>query len=116
MIRSFYEKLLVDEQLGFIFTEIARIDLEQHFPHLFDFWENILIEANGYRRNVLQAHLDLNLKVALTAEHFQQWLRLFNETVDELFEGNSAQAAKNRALSIATVLQVKLHKPPTSLL
>ena len=54
LIRSFYEKALIDEQIGFIFTDIAKIDLESHLPHLFDFWENILLKPNGYKRNVLK--------------------------------------------------------------
>jgi len=109
LIRSFYNKALVDEQIAFIFTDIAKINLDVHFPHLFDFWENILLKPNGYKRDVMKAHLDLNIKVALTAEHFQQWLKLFHETVDELFEGEKANAAKNKATSIATVMQVKLY-------
>ncbi|MFT5647890.1 MAG: hemoglobin [Aureispira sp.] len=111
LIRSFYEKALIDEQIGFIFTDIAKIDLESHLPHLFDFWENILLKPNGYKRNVLKVHLDLNEKVKLSAAHFESWLRLFSATVDELFQGITANNAKNKALSIATVMQTKLHRP-----
>lgn len=109
LIRAFYTKILADNQLNFIFTDIAQLDLETHFPHLFDFWENILLAPNHYRKNVLQIHLDLNKKIALTPEHFQQWLGHFSNTVDELFTGDIAQQAKNKALSIATVMQTKLH-------
>lgn len=111
LIRSFYQKALIDPKIGFIFTEIAKIDLESHLPHLFDFWENILLKPNGYKRNVLKVHLDLNEKVQLSLEHFESWLTLFQTTVDELFEGLVANNAKNKALSIATVMQTKLHKP-----
>jgi len=111
LIRSFYEKALIDQQIGFIFTDIAKIDLESHLPHLFDFWENILLSPNGYKRNVLKVHLDLNQKVKLNLEHFESWLALFSNTVDELFEGVTANSAKNKALSIATVIQTKLHRP-----
>jgi len=109
LIRAFYQKILADEQLNFIFTEIAQLDLEAHFPHLFDFWENVLLAPNHYRKNVLQIHLDLNKKIPLTAQHFQLWLGHFYQTVDALFVGNVAQQAKNKALSIATVMQTKLH-------
>lgn len=111
LIRRFYEKALIDEQIGFIFTDIAKIDLESHLPHLFDFWENILLKPNGYKRNVLKVHLDLNEKVKLSTTHFESWLSLFSATVDELFEGIIANNAKNKALSIATVMQTKLHRP-----
>jgi hemoglobin len=111
LIRSFYEKALIDQQIGFIFTDIAKIDLESHLPHLFDFWENILLKPNGYKRNVLKVHLDLNQKVQLNSVHFESWLALFSKTVDELFEGIVANNAKNKALSIATVMQTRLHRP-----
>lgn len=111
LIRSFYEKALIDQQIGFIFTDIAKIDLESHLPHLFDFWENILLKPNGYKRNVLKVHLDLNQKVKLNSVHFESWLTLFSNTVDELFEGIVANNAKNKALSIATVMQTRLHRP-----
>ena len=41
-----------------------------------------------------------------------RWLQLFTSTVDELFEGEKAELAKQRAMSIATVMQLKLlHEP-----
>lgn len=110
LIQRFYEKALIDKQIGFIFTDIAKIDLESHLPHLFDFWENILLKPNGYKRNVLKVHLDLNEKAQLSSAHFERWLDLFSATVDELFEGITANNAKNKALSIATVMQTKLHR------
>ena len=110
LIQSFYEKALIDEKIGFIFTDIAQIDLESHLPHLVDFWENVLIKPNGYKKNVLKVHLDLNEKVKLSSEHFETWLGLFGTTVDELFEGTIANNAKNKAMSIATVMQTKLHR------
>ena len=108
LIRAFYDKVLVDKTIGFIFTEVVPLDLEHHFPKLFDFWENTLLKPNGYKTNVLQVHLDLNKKVKLKPEHFERWLQLFVETVDELFEGKTANMAKNRAFSIAVVMQSKL--------
>jgi len=108
LIHTFYDKVLVDETIGFIFTDVAQIDLEEHLPTLCKFWENILLAPNDYRKNVMQIHLDLNEKVALQPAHFKQWLALFDQTVDELFEGKVAQKAKNRAQSIALVMQTKM--------
>ena len=110
LVRAFYERALADASIGFLFTEVAQIDLDTHLPHLCDFWENILLKPNGYKRNVLKKHLDLNQLSALKPEHFQQWLLLFEQTVDELFEGEKAQSAKNKAQSIALVIQTKLYK------
>jgi len=44
----------------------------------------------------------------LNAIHFKHWLSSFNDSVDELFEGQMAHTAKSRALSIATVMKIKI--------
>lgn len=40
--------------------------------------------------------------------HFDQWVKLFTKTVNELFEGDNAELIKQRATSIATVMQIKI--------
>jgi hemoglobin len=42
--------------------------------------------------------------------HFDRWLELFRNTVDRLFAGPNAEEAKLRALSIATVMLVKVQQ------
>jgi len=49
--------------------------------------------------------------VPLTRAHFTRWNELFAQTVDELFEGTNAILAKQRALSISTVMQIKILSP-----
>lgn len=108
LLWAFYTKLLADPAISYIFTDVAKINLETHMPSLTDFWEQMLLERNGYRKNVMQIHLDLNAEEALTQEHFSIWLNHFNSTMDEMFAGEIAENAKTRALSIATVMQIKL--------
>jgi len=43
-------------------------------------------------------------------EDFKTWLRHFNLCVDEKFVGQKAEMAKTRALSIATVMEIKMIK------
>jgi len=57
-------------------------------------------------------HINLHRVARLTKKHFTRWLQLFTATVDELFEGEKAELAKQRALSIATVMQLKLEPAP----
>jgi len=52
--------------------------------------------------------LTLHQQSPLQKQHFETWLKYFNESVDELFEGEKAFLAKERALSIATVMQIKI--------
>lgn len=108
IVSSFYDKLLADEQINFIFTEVANIDLEPHLWELVDFWEQMLFDKGDYRKNVLQLHLDLNQKIKLTAIHFEIWLRYFESSINENFEGQTAENMKTRALSIATVMKIKM--------
>ncbi len=116
LIDTFYDKVRKDETLAYIFDDIAKVDWENHLPVMYDFWETTLFHTGSYKRNAMQPHLDLNEKIPLKKLHFDQWLKLFNETVDELFEGEIAHNAKTRALSIATMMQIKISKGPGSLL
>ncbi|MES2575811.1 MAG: group III truncated hemoglobin [Bacteroidota bacterium] len=108
LMSEFYKKLLTDNKISFIFTEIAKIDLVPHLLDLVDFWEQILFDTGSYRKNVLQIHHNVNQKIKLSEEHFSIWLKYFNITIDENFEGQIAENMKTRALSIATVIKIKL--------
>ncbi len=115
LINTFYEKVRKDKSLGFIFDEVAKVDWENHMPIMYDFWENILFHTGNYKRNAMQVHVDLNEKTSLKAAHFDQWLLIFKTTVDELFAGEVANNAKTRAISIATMIQIKISNSSTIL-
>lgn len=108
LVENFYEKLFHDETISYLFTDIAKINQDHHFPVLVDFWDTILFQSDTYRKNAMQPHLILHQKSPLQKHHFETWLMYFNATVDELFEGEKAFIAKERAKSIATVMQIKL--------
>ena len=111
LMADFYDRLLADDSINYIFTDVARIDLPQHLPHIVDFWELSILHSGNYKKNVMQVHLGIHEKENLTAAHFQTWLGHFNNAVDAHFSGPNAEMIKTRALSIATVMQVKLHNP-----
>ena len=105
---TFYNRLLADENINYIFTDVAKINMKTHIPIIADFWESILLNKNVYYNNTMKIHMDLNEKAPLIKTHFDTWLKHFNNTVDELFEGNIAILAKQRGKSIATVMQIKI--------
>ena len=107
LMETFYKKLLADNSISYLFTDIAKIDLTHHLLILVDFWDNILFQSNTYQKNVMQPHMALHQKSPLQKNHFETWLNYFNETTDDLFEGEIAFLAKERAKSIATVMQIK---------
>jgi len=108
VMSEFYLKLLADSKINYLFTEVAKIDLAPHLLELVDFWEQILFDKGSYRKNVLQIHTDLNQQSKLSEEHFTIWLNYFNSTIDENFAGQTAENMKTRALSIATVMKIKM--------
>lgn len=110
IMRSFYAKLLNDLEINFFFTEVVKIDLEPHLLDLVDFWEQMLFNKGEYQKNVLQIHMDVNSKLNFTPQHFTIWLKYFNLSIDENFSGTNAENMKTRALSIATVMQIKMAK------
>ena len=110
IMSSFYVKLLNDPEISFFFTDVVKIDLESHLIDLVDFWEQMLFNKGEYKKNVLQIHLDINSKLNFTPAHFAIWLKYFNLTIDENFSGQNAENMKTRALSIATVMQIKMAK------
>ncbi|WP_456377427.1 group III truncated hemoglobin [Lutibacter sp.] len=109
LVKDFYVKLMNDEVMNHFFTDFSNpILLEEHLQTLVDFWDNILFYSGSYKKNAMKPHLDLQLNKPFKTIHFQQWLSHFNTTVDEHFIGETAHAAKSRALSIATVMQIKI--------
>lgn len=108
MVDHFYAKVLSDDQISFIFTEVAAIDMKSHMPIMYDFWGTVLLGIGNYRRNPMTAHIELNKKTALLESHFNRWLDLFTATVDELFLGPKANEAKQRALNMAGLMKYKI--------
>ncbi|MDQ6787935.1 MAG: group III truncated hemoglobin [Acidobacteriota bacterium] len=104
LMNRFYSKAMTDDLLGYIFNDVAKLDLELHLPIIGDFWETLLFGTRDYQkhgRNPLQIHGELNLKTPLQREHFQRWLEIFRGTVDEFYSGERAEFAKSRAEAIA---------------
>lgn len=108
LVDQFYKKLLADHSISYIFTDVAKIKIEEHLPILVTFWSQAILGTGGYSRNLTQIHLDINEKEYLSAELFTIWLRHFYTAVDENFKGQKAEQIKTQALNIATIMQIKI--------
>ena len=108
LVDEFYKKLLSDESISYIFTDVIKIKLEEHLPILVTFWSQAILGTGGYTKNLTQIHLDVDVKEHLTAELFTIWLNHFYASVDENFKGTKSEQIKTQALSIATVMQIKI--------
>ncbi len=109
IMKAFYVKLLDDNNINHFFKEmVASNHLEEHLETITDFWNGILFSATDYQKNAMQPHLVLNKTKPFLKEHFKTWLKHFNTAINENFKGEKAEMAKTRALSIATVMEIKM--------
>jgi hemoglobin len=108
LVRAFYERAMDDPIIGFIFTDVAHLDLDAHIPVITDFWETILLGARSYGGGAFRPHAELHTKVRLLYGHFARWLGLWIMTVDELYAGEHAELAKSHAVRVATAFHRRL--------
>ena len=107
LMHHFYALVIHDDVIGYLFTDVAKVNWELHLPKMYDFWENILFYSANYSGSPMAVHKELHQKSTMTQEHFQHWNALFNQTVDKLFEGAKADEIKNRAMNISAVMMYK---------
>ncbi len=114
LVRTFYEKVQKDTLLGPIFNT-AIPDWEEHYERLTDFWETNLFFRKKYKGNPMQKHIDVDRDNdgSINEMHFGVWLNLWFETLDQLFEGEAAQIAKNRARNMGTFIHLKIFEART---
>ncbi len=113
LVRAFYGRALTDPIIGWIFTDVAKLDVEAHVPQIASFWETILLGTKSYSGTPFAPHAALHEKVGLRAGHFGRWLALWQETVDELFAGERAELAKAHAVRVAQAFHQRLQSFPS---
>jgi len=100
----FYDKVRLDTKLGPVFSGAITGDWQPHLDKMYSFWDSLLFGVAGFSGNPFAKHVPL----AIGQEHFDQWLVLFDETIDSLFFGPVASEAKNRARLIAKIFVSRL--------
>ncbi len=110
LVNKFYDKVKIDPVIGYIFNDVVKVNWEKHLPRMYNFWENTIFYTGNYEGNPMELHKHLHTLTPLKSEHFIEWNKIFLETVDGNFEGTHATLAKQRALSISTVMQLKILK------
>lgn len=111
LVSTFYAKVKDNKEIGPFFNETIH-DWPAHLEKLTDFWETNLFFVNKFRGNPMEAHVAVDQKFNNTIEqrHFGEWLNLWFETIDELFEGERANTAKNRARNMSTHLFMNIYQ------
>ncbi|HEY1045504.1 MAG TPA: group III truncated hemoglobin [Bacteroidia bacterium] len=100
-LHRFYEKLLADPVTA---PKFDHLHLPEHMHKIIQFWAFVLLDKEGYKTNVFERHMHLNLE----KEHFSIWIKYFIETTDEMFAGERAETAKKRALMLASTFMHKI--------
>ncbi len=102
LVSSFYKKVRANQKIGHFFNDTIE-DWPGHLEKLTDFWETNLFMVSKFRGNPMKAHkeVDQEFNNSIEQAHFGEWLNLWYQTLDELFEGERANIAKNRARNMA---------------
>lgn len=110
IVSDFYAYLFESDRLSHFFDSFRDDEiLQEHLITLVDFWDNTLFYSGAYKKNAMKPHFKINEEKGLNPLDFEEWLLLFNRAVDDNFSGVNSDTIKNRALSIATVMKLKMN-------
>lgn len=104
LVHTFYGKVREDEMLKDIFNNVIEDRWPEHLEKLVKFWSTVLLGIEGYYGAPFAPHAGLPVE----REHFERWLALFHETLDEHFQGVKTEEARLRSLKMAEMFQFKI--------
>ena len=104
MVNEFYGKVKEDELLGPIFESVVKGNWDAHLEKMHGFWETIIFNVKKYTGSPFQKHVPL----PIDAKHFERWLALFHETIDQRFKGKNAEEIKKRSTQMGLMFECKL--------
>ncbi len=113
LVTSFYARVRRDPMLGPIFA--ARVDdWDAHIQKLCAFWSSVALMSGRYHGQPMPVHMRLPIDGA----HFDKWLRLFEETANEVCPPAAVEHFMERARRIADSLEMgiamqqgRIHQP-----
>jgi hemoglobin len=104
LVRRFYIAAIPDPLLGPVF-ETFGVDWAEHIPKLTRYWISVLVSGEPQARNTVAAHAPVQRAAPFGDAHVARWVELWEETVDELFVGPTAERAKARARQVGHALR-----------
>ncbi len=106
LVDQFYMKVRQDELLAPVFALRITDDWQPHLNTMYRFWNAALFQVREYVGNPFSKHAML----PIDGPHFEQWIKLFYETIEEHFEGPVADEAKARAMIMAHTFYKRIHE------
>ena len=107
LVNTFYERVQHDDVLGPIFNNVVK-DWSAHLPKMYNFWSTALFYEPGYSGNAVAKHIEVDHRFPLGQKEYARWPELWFATVDSLFEGPNAEAAKKRATLMLQLIHLKV--------
>lgn len=103
LVMSFYAKIINDDIVGPFFIAKLGEDIhsevwQTHLETIVGFWTSLAFGKPRYNGNLFLPHTQLG---QLKRETFEQWLKLFAETLDEVYVKRIAENFKERSRLIA---------------
>ncbi len=104
LVDTFYGKIRENPMLKDIFNNIIQDRWPEHLDKMYRFWQTVLLEEHTYFGRPFIPHAQLPVE----KEHFNEWLKIFYETVDGLFKGEKADRAKWQGERMAEMFHTKI--------
>jgi len=103
LVMDFYAKLINDDIVGPFFIAKLGEDInselwQTHLETIVGFWTSLAFGKPKYNGNLFLPHTQLG---QLKRKTFEQWLKLFAETLDEVYVERIAESFKERSRIIA---------------
>ncbi|TXJ22462.1 MAG: group III truncated hemoglobin [Chitinophagaceae bacterium] len=104
LVDTFYGKIRIDLLLGGIFNGVIKDRWPEHLEKMYRFWQTVLLDEHTYFGSPFPPHAELPVE----QKHFDAWLKLWHETIDEHFTGAKADEAKWRGDKMAVMFLSKI--------
>ena len=99
VVEAFYARARLDPVIGPIFNRvIAGPDWPRHLGVIADFWSSMLLGTGRYAGRPMPKHIGIP---DLADVHFERWLMLFRQTVEETCDPDVAALFIDRAERVA---------------
>ncbi|MCZ2392307.1 MAG: group III truncated hemoglobin [Chitinophagales bacterium] len=106
LVDHFYSKVQEDDLLKDVFNDIIQNRWPEHLEKMYRFWQTVLLDEHTYFGAPFPPHAFL----PVAFEHFERWIKLFGETVDQYFIGERAEKAKWQGERMAEMFQMKMQR------
>src|SRR5690606_22538719 len=104
LVNTFYGRVQKDELIGPIFNARIQNSRDKHLAKMYTIWQTVLLDEHTYYGRPFPPHAELPVEM----EHFDRWLAILKQTIDEIFEGTRAEEAKWRGAQMAKMFLSKI--------